>query len=112
MSTADLQRLAATPGLTRSAYPAPADYLHQAVLGAGLGAEWPAQAFPVAIQRVGIVGAGDDQQRARHCRGVVMADAEFDSFALGLVQGCQIGRCRRLLHFAGCRHAAALLESR
>lgn len=58
MSTADLQRLEATPSLTRSAYPAPADYLHQAVLGAGLGAEWPAQAFPVAIQRVGIVGAG------------------------------------------------------
>jgi len=58
MGSADLLRLAAAPGLPWSANPDPAAYLHQAVLDAGRGAEWPAQAFPVAIQRVGIVGAG------------------------------------------------------
>ncbi|OHC65075.1 MAG: hypothetical protein A2040_17315 [Rhodocyclales bacterium GWA2_65_19] len=58
MGTANLLPLALAPGLHLAATDDPTDYLHQAVLGAGRGAEWPAQAFPVAIQRVGIVGAG------------------------------------------------------
>lgn len=58
MGSADLARLPPLPGLRAFAPPDPAAYLHQAVLDAGRGAEWPAQAFPVAIQRVGIVGAG------------------------------------------------------
>lgn len=58
MGSADLRRLALAPGLRPAATMDPADYLHQAVLAAGRGTEWPAQAFAVAIQRVGIVGAG------------------------------------------------------
>ena len=58
MGTADLLPLALAPGLRSAATADPADYLHRAVLAAGRGTEWPAQAFAVAIQRVGIVGAG------------------------------------------------------
>lgn len=58
MGSADLLQLAAVPGLRYAATANPADYLHQAVLDAGRGEEWPARAYPVAIQRVGIVGAG------------------------------------------------------
>lgn len=58
MGSANLLQIALAPGLRSAASADPADYLHRAVLEAGCGAEWPAQAFPVAIQRVGIVGAG------------------------------------------------------
>lgn len=58
MATVDFSRLATEADLLALAPAEPADYLHQAVLGAGRGAEWPARAFPVSIQRIGIVGAG------------------------------------------------------
>lgn len=35
-----------------------ADYLRRAALEAGTGAEWPRQAYPVKLSRIGIVGAG------------------------------------------------------
>lgn len=58
MGTADLLRLAVVPGLQPPAGPDPSAYLHRAVLDAGRGAEWPPRAYPLDIQRVGIVGAG------------------------------------------------------
>lgn len=35
-----------------------ADYLRRAVLESGTGAEWPRQAYPCKLSRIGIVGAG------------------------------------------------------